>query len=211
MSKGKREVFIEQEKFILASMAEVRAMLENSFIKAQKDALAAVEKRVKREQEVRAKQSFNAYRETEKRLYGYPVIGARIVALGEELEDLVEHPYLPGHSKDICLYSRTGDRLSDEELIDRRKQDLQAKIYADMAEAKKIDAGLQMVKGYPYYKALRGKYFDNKSPELLAKELECDASTIYRSLKPMVNALAVWLYGEQAYVVPGVGENKTRK
>ena len=210
MSKGKHDAVIVQEKTVVMSEGQFRSILENAISKAQQGAYLAAKRdakrEAKREQEVRAKQSFNAYRETEKRLYGYPVIGARIVALGEELADLVEDPYLPGHSKDICLYSPSNERLTEEEIINHRKNSLLARIDADMAEVKKIDAGLLVVKGYPYYKALRGKYFAGKSPELLAKELECDASTIYRSLKPMVNALAVWLYGEQAYVVPGVGE-----
>jgi len=209
--KGRQEVVVHPEKQIIMSEAQFRTILEQAIGKAQQSAYLTAKKEAKREQEIKAKQSFNAYKETEKRLYGYPVLAARIVTLKEELADLIDHPYLPGHSKDICLYSRSGDRLSDEELIDQRKQDLQAKIYADQAEIKKIDAGLLLVKDYPYYPALPGKYFENKKPEDMAKELNCDASTVYRSLKPMINRIEVWLYGEAAYAVAPVAGEVVRK
>jgi len=204
--QGRQEVVVHPEKTITLSEGQFKDILEKAVAKAMSAAYQTAENKTRKEMEKRAKQSFNAYKETERRLYGYPVLKARIVTLKEELADLIDHPYLPGHSKDICLYSRSGDRLSDDELIDQRKQDLQAKIYADQAEIKKIDAGLLLVKDYPYYKALPGKYFENKKPEDMAKELNCDASTVYRSLKPMISRIEVWLYGEAAYAVAPVGE-----
>lgn len=211
MGENKREVVVDQEKQIVMSEAQFRDIVEKAVAKGMNVAYQTAERKAHKEQEKRDKQRFDAYRETEKRLYGYPVIKARIVTMGEELADLTQHPYLPGHSKDICLYSPSNERLSEEEIINHRKNSLLARIDADQAEVKKIDAALEMVKGYQHYKALAGKYFDNKTPGLLAKELGCDTSTVYRSLKPMVNRIAVWLYGEQAYAVaPGVGE-KARK
>ena len=209
---GKKEVMIDNEKTIVMSEAQFRTILENAINKAQQSAFLAGKRDAKREQEIKDKQSFNAYKETEKRLYGYPVLKERLITLKEELEDIIDHPYLPGHSKDICLYSRANDRLSDEEIIDQRIQGLEGRLYADKAEIVKIDAALKIVKQYPYYEALLGKYFKNKSIEDLATELKCDKTTIYRNLSPMVNRIAVWLYGEQAYGVaplPTVGQGLT--
>jgi DNA-directed RNA polymerase specialized sigma24 family protein len=50
----------------------------------------------------------------------------------------------------------------------------------------------------PYYRALEGKYFEQKSDDELAEELNCDVSTVWRNRGRLVTRLAIRLYGVDA-------------
>lgn len=161
----------------------------------------AVEQGIKAGYQVAKKESkhkFNAYRATEERLYSLPVLIGKVEKDRERLQELKQDPHLPRRSKDICRFKRAGVRLTDEEIVDALKQDLQAKIAGDEFEIQTVQEALEIVKGDPQYRTLAGRYFDNISDGEIARELKCDESTVWRNRKRLVKRVAVRLYGVEA-------------
>ena len=139
----------------------------------------------------------DAYRATERRLYAYNDLKEKIVEDRARLEDM-ETNGAPGRSKSLVRYSRTGVRLSPDEMLDGMIQDLRAKIEADEYEVSEIDKGLQLISGDAYYLAVQGKYLDGLDDAAIADAIHCDASTVRRNRGRLVRRVAVKLYGSQA-------------
>ena len=73
----------------------------------------------------------DTYKATERRLYAPPPFSERKLQEDKEkLEEIRTHG-TPQHSKGIVRYSRTGIRLSPEEILDGIIKDMEATIAAD--------------------------------------------------------------------------------
>ena len=112
----------------------------------------------------------DAFKATERRLYGLPTLK---IKLEDDLERLEE----------FKLY---GPR-------ERSKS-----IAADRYEIETLERALATVRDDPYYRALSGKYLDDVDDRDIAEALECDTSTVWRHRKRLVQRVAVWLYGAEA-------------
>lgn len=139
----------------------------------------------------------NAYKATERRLYALPVLKKKVEDARERLKEL-QSMGLPGRSKDVIRFSRSGRRLSPEEILEALIQDVKASIAADEFEIETIEKALDNIRDDQYYSAVSGKYFDGLSDEEIAKKIPCDERTVRRHRGRLVRVLAVWLYGAEA-------------
>ena len=116
---------------------------------------------------------------------------------GAALEEIRTHG-TPQHSKGIVRYSRTGIRLSPEEILDGIIKDMEATIAADQYEIDTVEKALSHVKDDPFYSAIEAKYFEGLDDEDVAEDLNCGTTQLWKQRGRLVRALAVFLYGSQA-------------
>lgn len=112
----------------------------------------------------------DAYKATERRLYALPI-------LREKLER---------------------DRARVVKLTATARTDLEAAITADAAEVETLDQALAACAGDPYYQTVTGRYFEGLDDKQMGELLRCDATTVWRNRKRLVQRISVYLYGSFA-------------
>ena len=101
-------------------------------------------------------------------------------------------------SKSIVRFSRTGIRLTQEEILEALVMDMEATIAADTYEIECVEKALTAIEADTYYETVKGKYIDGRSDEQIAETIPCDYTTVWRNRKRLVQKVAVMLYGAQA-------------
>jgi len=144
-----------------------------------------------------AKAAGNLYKETEKRLYAYPDLLDKIEDDKARLRELLEGGAVV-KSRSVVRFSRSGSRLTPDEILSGIVQDKQAVIAADQHEVEAIAAALAKIEDDPYFIAIKGKFLDGLTDDAIADSVPCDTSTVRRNRGRLVRRLAVLLYGAQA-------------
>ena len=139
----------------------------------------------------------DTYKATERRLYALPILREKLQEDKEKLEEIRTHG-TPQHSKGIVRYSRTGIRLSPEEILDGVIKDLEATIASDQYEIEIVERALDHIKSDPFYLSIEEKYFKGLDDEDIAKDLNCGTTQLWKQRGRLLRALAVLLYGSQA-------------
>lgn len=139
----------------------------------------------------------DAYKATERRLYALPVLRQKVEDDKEKLEQIKTHG-APERSKSIVRFSRTGYRLTPEEMLEANIKYLEATIAADEYEIECVEKALTAIEADTYYETVKGKYIDGRSDEQIAETIPCDYTTVWRNRKRLVQKVAVMLYGAQA-------------
>ena len=122
----------------------------------------------------------DTYKATERRLYALPILREKLQEDKEKLEEIRTHG-TPQHSKGIVRYSRTGIRLSPEEILDGIIKDMEATIAADQYEIDTVEKALSHVKDDPFYSAIEAKYFEGLDDEDVAEDLNCGTTQLILS------------------------------
>jgi len=146
----------------------------------------------------------DAYKATEKRLYALPTLETKHendkLLLVEMISDGAQN-----RSKSIVRFSRSGYRLSPEEMLGGIISDLESTIACDEYEIVAIRCALELISADPYIRTVSGRYMDQMSDEEIAEEIResmglktCDPTTVWRNRKRLVQKLSVWLYGAAA-------------
>ena len=131
------------------------------------------------------------------RLYALPVLRNKRDDDKERLEELRQ--YGPrGRSKSITRFSKSGVRLTPEEIFEAAVIDLEATIAADEYEIEAMERALATIEKDDYYLTVTGRYIDDLPDERVAELIPCDTTTVWRNRKRLVQRLAVWLYGAEA-------------
>ena len=125
----------------------------------------------------------DAFKATERRLYGLPTLK---IKLEDDLERLEEFKlYGPRErSKSITRFIKNGNRLSPDEIWEAVLMDMEATIAADRYEIETLERALATVRDDPYYRALSGKYLDDVDDRDIAEDLAAskEACAARRSL-----------------------------
>lgn len=136
----------------------------------------------------------DAYKATERRLYALPALRQKVEDDKEKLEQIKTHG-APERSKSIVRFSRTGYRLTPEEMLDAIIQDLKATIAADEYEIETLEKALRLIEGDTYYLTVKGKYIEGLTDDVIAERIPCDTTTVWRNRKRLVQTVSTWLYG----------------
>jgi hypothetical protein len=163
------------------------------------DIEAIIEQAVYRERLASQRQPKDAYKATESRLYAYPVLLEKMASDAEELEQARRYG-LPHRSKDIVRFSKSGSRIDPQEAQEALEQDIKAGMAANQHEIDTIDRALTIINGDTYADIIPLKYFQGQQDEQIAKQIGCDATTIWRNKTRLVKKLSVFLYGVSAVV-----------
>lgn len=139
----------------------------------------------------------DAYKATERRLYALPVLRQKVEDDKEKLEQVKTHG-APERSKSIVRFSRTGYRLTPEEMLEAIIKDLEATIAADEYEIETLEKALAHIEDDPFYPAVEAKYIDGLEDDDIAADLKCGNTQLWKQRGRLVRAVAVLLYGSQA-------------
>ncbi len=138
------------------------------------------------------------YKQTEKRLYAYPILVKNIDRYYLDIEDIKKEDLKRSH--DIVFFG-TGGTSSTADLEDLRESKIliiQQKIIRDKNELKEIDAALKLIADDEYYKIIELNYFKNMPHDDIATTLNCDRATVFRNKKRLINIISISFYGANA-------------
>jgi DNA-directed RNA polymerase specialized sigma subunit len=139
----------------------------------------------------------DAYKATEQRLYAYPTIKSRIEIDKEQLEYYLQGN-MPSKSVSLVRFQKTGNRLSDEEILEGLITDLKAQIAANEYEASEIEKAIEYISGDEYAKVITCLFIEGKTIEQTCDEVCCSKSTVSRQKNRLIERLSVYLYGVHA-------------
>ena len=114
-----------------------------------------------------AREPKDVFKATEKRLYAYPVLQAKIKDDEEMLEEIEQYG-LRGRSKSITRFIKSGIRLEPDEIKEAVMLDLRATIDGDKYEISRIDKAIEQIADDEYRDIIRYKYFEQKSEDEIA-------------------------------------------
>ena len=144
-----------------------------------------------------ARETKAAFKATEKRLYAYPLLLAKIQD-DKELIAEIEMYGLRERSHSITRFIRSGTRLDPEEIKAGVLMDLRAQIANDTHETMRIEKALEKIADDEYHDIIKYKYFEQKSDEEIADLIHCAPRTVRTHKSALVGRLSVILYGAGA-------------
>ncbi|MBQ6207159.1 MAG: hypothetical protein IJK52_08760, partial [Oscillospiraceae bacterium] len=115
----------------------------------------------------------------------------------ESLAEVKEHG-VRNRSHSVTRFLKSGVRLSPEEALAAVLMNLEAEIAADEHEIDVMERALASIADDEYYATVTGKYIDRLTDAQIAEAIQCDASTVWRNRKRLVQRLSVRLYGAEA-------------
>lgn len=139
----------------------------------------------------------DVFKATERRLYAYPVLQAKIKDDEETLEELACHG-MQERSKSITRFIKSGVRLEPDEIKEAVMLDLRATIDGDKYEISRIDKAIEQIADDKYRDIIRYKYFEQKSEYEIADLMHCAPRTVRAHKSRLVGRLSVFLYGAGA-------------
>jgi len=143
------------------------------------------------------RQARDTFVATEKRLYAYPILKLKVQNDREKIQEIQQHG-VPGKSKMVVRFLKSGNRLTPDEIKDALIQDIEAQIAENEAEIVEIDRALGVIAGDPYEEIVRQKYFFGKNIEEIAATIFIDPRTVARHRSRLIERIAVFLYGKTA-------------
>ncbi|OPZ65908.1 MAG: hypothetical protein BWY85_00267 [Firmicutes bacterium ADurb.Bin506] len=139
----------------------------------------------------------DAYKATERRLYALPVLRQKILDDREKLDEIRTHGTRE-RSKSIVRFSRSGYRISPEEMLEAIIRDLEATIAADEYEIECMERAIARFENDTYFETVSGRYFNEYEDADIAESLGCSGVTVWKQRNRIVQKIAVILYGSQA-------------
>ena len=191
MSKEKTEVTVDVEEFY--------KRLDKFLKRLEESNGRSIEKAFKSGYDFARQEAKDCFRDTEKRLYDYPVLKENIEKYKLDIEDLKKEKYT-SRAKDIVRMSlgAGGTRLTREEIQETKVMGVEAKLERDSTEIDEIDRALNSVQDDEYYMVVEYKYFDRLKDHEIAECMTCDESTVRRNKNRLVHRIAVKLHGAAA-------------
>lgn len=144
-----------------------------------------------------AREPRDVFKATEKRLYAYPVLRAKIRDDMEMLEEINRYG-VRERSKSITRFVKSGTRLSTEEIKEAVIIDLKAGIANDQHETSRIEKAMSQIADDEYKDIVQYKYFEQKTDEEIAGLMHCAPRTVRAHKSRLVGRLSVFLYGAGA-------------
>ena len=154
--------------------------------------IAVVATRIASERETK-----NAFKATEKRLYAYPILRLKIKNDLERIDEIRNYG-VPKKSISVIGLMRSGSRLTPEEIAEALINDINSDIAVTENEIKNIDKALSIITEDQYADIIRYKYFENKSDDEISKIINCNPSTVRRQKSRLIGRLMIFLYGVMA-------------
>ena len=144
-----------------------------------------------------AREPKDVFKATEKRLYAYPVLQAKIKDDEEMLEEIMRHG-VNGHGRGITRIVKNGARMEEDEIKAAVVIDLKTAIADDQHEIERIEKALEQIADDEYRDIVRYKYFEQKTDDEIAEQMHCASRTVRAHKSRLVGRLSVFLYGAAA-------------
>ena len=157
----------------------------------------AVERAVAATRTAQATEAKDIYKQTERRLYAYPHLLAKVQDDIARLTDL-EAGITQDHSISIVRFSPSGVRADPEEMYEAILSDMRARLARDQQEVEEIQKALHSIERDFYFRTVAARYFEGRADWEVAEQHHCDDSTVRRNRARLVRVIAIRLYGVQA-------------
>ena len=168
--------------------------------KKDMEAIEAIARQVMNEGVSKGKKSAKSrYKQTESRLYAYPILKQNIKRYRADIEDIKHEDMRKSH--DFVLFMSNSGRSPEIDIEDLRAGKIllaEQKIARDEKEIEEIDAALQTIKEDPYYKIISMHYFDGREQDVIMEACHCTETTLWRNRKALISRINVALYGADA-------------
>lgn len=177
-------------------MSKTKQLAKVELTKADLNKL--IEDAIERGRSEEEKQKRDYYRETEKLLYNYPNLQAKVESDEEFLfnPDAIATPK-KNRSKDIIIYSTKGNGSHGLD-IDRYTQGVKSSMMRTRAEVERIERALKVIADDDYFEIIPMKYFKGMTFREIADEFNCEEKTIGRNRTRIIQRLMVLLFGADA-------------
>ena len=142
-----------------------------------------------------ARDTKDAFKATEKRLYAYPVLQAKKKDDEEMLEEIMRHGV---NGRGITRIVKNGARMEEDEKKAAVVIDLKTAIADDQHEIERIEKALEQIADDEYRDIVRYKYFEQKTDDEIAEQMHCASRTVRAHKSRLVGRLSVFLYGAAA-------------
>lgn len=141
-----------------------------------------------------AREPRDIFKATEKRLYAYPVLQAKIKNDQQMIDEIMQYG-VHERSKSITRFIKSGIRLDPDEIEEAIILDLKARIANDQHEITQIEKALEQIVDDEYKDIVQYKYFEQKTDDEIAEYMHCAARTVRAHKSRLVGRLSVFLYG----------------
>lgn len=142
----------------------------------------------------------SAYQKSEALLYSYRNFQKLIKERLLEIEELKK--YGVPRSSAVKEYVQRGNIpqgiITEEESVDSAVATVQRSMERTVEAVQLIDKAMESLKNDPYYKILEWIYFEGRTQEDVAAELNCSQGTISNNRKRLVKELSLRLFPNQA-------------
>lgn len=145
------------------------------------------------------KQAKNRYKQTESRLYAYPILKQNIERYRADIEDIKHEDMRKSH--DFVLFMSNSGRSPEIDIEDLRAGKIllaEQKIARDEKEIDEINVALQTIEDDPYYQIIPMHYFDNQEQDKIMTACHCTETTLWRNRKALISRINIALYGADA-------------
>jgi RNA polymerase sigma factor (sigma-70 family) len=139
----------------------------------------------------------NHFRQTERRLYNYPLLITNVEKYNLDIKDLQKEfdSGSFGKSKDIVFMQKSGVRLESDEVLEAKILTLLKKIQRDNKEIQEIEYALEVISNDEFKDIIHYKYFENMTDAEIADKLHISDRTVRRYKSRLIGKIMVRLYG----------------
>ncbi len=147
---------------------------------------------------IKEKKQQSPFQKTETLLYNLENFKSAINKKHLQIETLEEEG-LPRKSVSVSMYSSqsTFDNRDEEDKLKEQIDKIKESISLTEYVINLIDTALEELKKDQYYKIITLKYFEGKTAEEIAEELDVDPSTISRNKNRLVKAIMIRLFSDE--------------
>lgn len=136
-------------------------------------------------------------KDTIKKLKSYPILKNNIAEYQKDLDDIYKEEFGRSPVVHVARSYYNPEMTLDEIRYIESLKILKNKI-RDEAIIKEIDRALKEIKNDDYYDVIPKFFFERKTVEKIAEEMNCDTVTIYRNKSRLLDILTIKLYGGDA-------------
>lgn len=153
-------------------------------------------------EELKSKKLLNtpksSFKSTEKVLFSYNVLPEALKLMDEEIQKLREESSLivkpTAKSNTLILNEKEGTYVYGDETLETRISELRQIAAKTRSQIRIIKSALKKVECDNYYNIIPLYYFDKKTIEKVAEEMDCSVGAISKHKKRLINELKVYIF-----------------
>ncbi len=140
----------------------------------------------------------SSFKSTEKVLFSYNVLPEALKLINEEIKNLQEESIKivkpVTKSNTLILNDKYGTYVYGDETLDTRISELKQIAAKTKSQIRMIKSALRQIEEDNYYNIIPLYYFEEKTIEEVAEEMECSIGAISKHKKRLINLLKVYIF-----------------
>lgn len=142
--------------------------------------------------------SKSSYKSTEKVLYSLNILPGAVKLIEEEVKKLEKEslsiPKTKTKSNTLILNEKEGTYVYGDETLETRISELKQIIIKTRSQIRLVRSALDKIKDNKYYDIIPKYYFEGKTLEKIAEELNCSYGAIYKNKQKLMDKLKVYIF-----------------